>query len=134
MDIKNNFTDVCAFTHKKNSPFVKITDRGILLLNHSFMECAKKQLSDMKYAKYYFSKLNNSIVITFNKDGSPKGSFKITRGKSFSSICATSFLKYYFKDRSEWIGHYEPKLENIPNIGESWVIYLNNKIIKKYED
>lgn len=128
MNIKNDWSDLeFNVKYRKRDPIVRINSRCFMNFNRSFIYKLKKQDAGMTHVIYHFSKLNNAIVFTFTKDCFSPGAMKISGKKTLYS-CAKSFLKYYSIDDPKFIGNYVAKLENIPNIGEAWVIFLNNKI------
>lgn len=132
MNIENDWTDLDVVNveyrnRRHREPIVRITPRGFIVLNIGFIKESKKQTAGMTHVIYHFSKKNNAIVLTFTKDSLSPGAMKIS-GKKTWHLCAKSFLNYYYINDPKFSGSYVAKLENIPNIGEAWVIFLNNKI------
>ena len=112
---------------KISSPIITISSAKTINFNAGFFHHAKEQIHNATYVELRFSKLNNAIVFNFVDTQKNKSSIKLTRSANSvnGSIAAKSFLSYY---GIEGTGKYLAKLEVIPDIDKSWVIYLNNKI------
>jgi len=123
----NDWSDLETFEHtgvKIKIPYVTISKRKTITLSKGFCHYSKNKILDMTHVILSFSKLKNAIVFNFIKNSETLGATKMTR-KGNVSISASAFFNYYFMDISKISGKYIAKLENIPNNGEYWVIYLN---------
>lgn len=109
---------------KTGTPYITITTFKTLNLSAGFVHDAKEQMQDKKYVELRYSKAKNAIVLNF-VDIASRTSFKLTKALHTSnfSISATSFFNHYNITEQ---GRFEAKLENIPKMGQTWVIYLNN--------
>ena len=130
MTSQNEWSDLEVFSHvgaKIGSPQVTISARKSITLSSGFLHHAKNQVSGMSYAILSFSKSKKAIVFSFADNKNLAGSTKITL-KGNAIIAARAFFNYYNIDSEKADGRYIAKLENIPNIGERWVVYLDQKL------
>jgi hypothetical protein len=130
---KDKWSDVETFElvcSKSCTPSVSINTKKSIVLSSAFLHYAKTQMLGMTHAILHFSRSNNAIIFTFTKDDSTPGATKISRLIKLKPTCnarisASAFFKHYSLDVSKYAGRYVAKLEDIPSLGESWVVYLD---------
>lgn len=88
--------------------------------------CKITDINNYNYALLYFDPVKHSIGI-YPSNEREKGSFKITKEKFAASISATSFLKANKIDPKIYHGSYSWTKENIPSVGQLYIINLPNK-------
>jgi len=128
-----NWDDLVLFDNKGvrkvGEPKIRILKGGTFLFNVSLVQKAKLELHT--HAALRYSKRNNAIVFEFLKKDTGQGTLKITQrtkeGKGNSSITSRSFFTINYLDLFDVKGKYAPVQENIPAIGNRWIIYLDEK-------
>ncbi|HZW61277.1 MAG TPA: hypothetical protein VFF04_03560 [Candidatus Babeliales bacterium] len=124
-----NWHDLEPFTGARSrgtKSFISITARKSLTFSTGFIRDAKDQILSNQYVLLFFSKAKNAIVFEFTSNSSEKGALKMS-GTINPSISSRSFFNFYKLD-DKYVGKYIPKLEDIPQRGTRWVIYLDEKI------
>lgn len=128
----NDWSDLDTFKHlgaKIGTPYITISARKTITLSSGFMHQSKEQLSGMTHVVLSFSKAKMAIVFKFTNNELLPGATKISAKygeKGSSSIAARAFFNYYNIDTS-CAARYTARLESIPNLGDCWVVYLNQK-------
>ncbi|HAT9591195.1 TPA: hypothetical protein JBD08_12460 [Legionella pneumophila subsp. pneumophila] len=133
MSFDSDWNDLDRFRHsgaKIGVPYVTLSKRKSITLSAGFVHKAQHQISNSNYVILYFSKSKNAIVFDFTSDKNDSGSIKMSKGSNVN-IAGRSFFNYYMIDADKAEGKYIAKLENIPNIGERWVVYLNDKQLEE---
>lgn len=145
--MKNEWSDLEVFMHvgaKIGKPYIKITPRKSITFSSGFIHHAKTQIFGMTYAVLCFSKTKNAIVFRFTENSDLPGATKISinsgatkkakennissdTAKGNASIAARAFFNYYSIDEKKYAGKYEAVLEDVPNLGKSWVVYLGKR-------
>lgn len=124
-DIVKDWSDIEIFTRKGakiSTPYITISTVKSIVLNCGFLHYAKKQIADSTHVILLYSRSKNVISFNFTRNSQKKGAIKMTI-KSNAHISARSFFNYYSINISE-SKRYEAKLEDIPNMGKLWCIYL----------
>lgn len=112
---------------RQKKPIAAIRIDGVISFCRSFSDAAISELKDNTHVALVFSKKNNAIVLNFtNKKRHPKA-MKVTKRHNIS-FGVKSLFNYYEISHEVYVGKFEVKLENIPNLGKCWVILLNNRI------
>lgn len=111
---------------KISLPYVTISRVGSINLSAGFLHYAENQIDSCGYVELRYSKINNAILFKFTNVATDKITIKLTRPSAAKngSIAAKSFLSYY---NITVTGRFIAKLEEIPQLGKLWVIYLNEQ-------
>jgi hypothetical protein len=123
-----NWDDIEIFQDKGariGQPKVTILEGAQILLNAGFVHTAK--INDKKYAIMGYSDANKAIIFKF-LDKQAKNTLKVVKRGGSASIGTRSFFNFYHLKPETIAGHYIPKHERIPQIGEVWVISLKEKL------
>lgn len=100
---------------------VRISKKTIRLSNH-FMNVIKEKYIN-RNVLLMFSKSNNAIVLRFTDDNN---CLKVRKINKVNTISTINFFKNINIELSKYIGRsYEAIPEQIPNLGEAWVVYLD---------
>lgn len=112
---------------------ITLNKRGVFILRTGFIHKAKLG-KEISHAKLYFSRKNHAVALKFySKDDDAYISFNecvAVHNAALSPckyIAVARFFSFNFIDKSKYVGKYMANLENIPEIGEAWVIYLKEK-------
>lgn len=128
--MKYDWSDLEVFRHtgaKFGVPFVNISEKKTIKLSSGFIHHAKKQIAGMTHVILNFSRANNAIVFKFTEKNGIPGETKISV-RAGSIISAKPFFNYYLIDTKKYAGKHIAVLEDIPGIGESWIVYLDKNI------
>ena len=127
MKKNNDWSDLESFESKgfKTPIYIKISKSKQMIFSSGFMQ-EQDNSEDMQYVKFYFSKLNNAIIFSFTNN-ELKEAYKLSRKpRGFCRVAAIGgFLNSFPIDLLKYVGKYIPQKENIPGIGEAWIIYLD---------
>jgi hypothetical protein len=112
-------------THRKSSCYITISRYKTFMFTVGFMKQYKEQINDLSYIEFYYSASKNTILIKFKNrtDSKDDNTFKINNG----TVSATSFFTSNNIELPKYSGRYVPKYENIPEIGNVFVIDLKAK-------
>lgn len=82
-----------------------------------------------KYVVLFFDKKNKAVGLHFTNDEEEANKFTVIKNKSGygGSIVARSFFKTYNLDPKEYKGRYEWTKQEVPGMGEVFVIELKKK-------
>jgi hypothetical protein len=125
--MKYDWSDIQSFKMKGakiNKPFIHISKRKTFKLSSGFMHYAQKQAAGMTHVVLNYSQANNAIIFQFTTDNGNPNALKISGKKSYL-ISAMPFFNYHNIDAQKYAGRHEAILENIPFIGEAWVVFLD---------
>lgn len=86
-------------------------------------------IANFKYVVLYWDQSNKAIAIHFTNSEDEKNKFKINESKSGygGGIGIKSFLKFYNIDPNIYHGRYEWVKQQLPEIGEVYIIKLKEK-------
>ena len=124
-DIVKDWSDIEKFERlntKITLPYITISPLKAIILSTGFMHYAKKQISNSTHVVLLYSRSKNVILFNFTRNNKEKGALKMTKKRN-AHISGRAFLNYYSINISE-SKRYEAKLEDIPNMGKLWCIYL----------
>lgn len=127
--MKYDWSDIQTFKMKGakiNSPFIHISERKTFKLSSGFIHHAQKQTAGMTHSVLNYSEANNAIIFQFTTETSNPNALKISGKKSFL-ISAMPFFNCYSIDAKKYAGRHEAVLEDIPILGEAWVIFLGKQ-------
>lgn len=136
MSITKNWADLEVFTkvgaQLGRIPFISITKRKEFSISAAFISKTNDFLGENHSVILSYSRLNNAIVFNFlnNKGTECVSGIKITfkqHKQKNGRISAVSFFNYYKINMETVAGKYVPVLEDIPNIGTRWIIYIRGK-------
>ena len=125
---QEKWDDVVIFKAKGariGEPKVTILKSAQILLNAGFVHSAG--IDGEKYAIMGYSDANKAIIFQFS-DKQAENSLKIVKRSGSASIGTRSFFNFYFLKPKEIAGHYIPKKEKLPKVGEVWIISLKEKL------
>lgn len=133
-----NWNDLilCSSCDKTKTNFISIYKNGTLIFSMAFFRELEKN-NEYKYVKVYYSPSNTSIVFDFFENYE-EGALKISRKQTKNgfercrSISISSLLTL-LNNPAFFCKRYIPILENIPNLGKKWVIYLNKPAETKHD-
>jgi len=131
----SNWDDIEIFEnrlHRNLLAYITISKNNFFVLSKGFISREEKNIGVKRYVIFAYSKNNNAIVFKFVSD-EMAGGFKLTykRNKNeMQNACANldKFFKYHDLAIENIKGRYIPKLEEINNNGNFWVISLNKKL------
>lgn len=107
------------------TPKITILDSSQILLNSAFVHTAK--IGDKKYVIMGYSDANKAIIFKFS-DKQAKNTLKVVKRGGSASIGTRSFFNFYHLKPDVIAGHYIPKHERVPQMGEVWFISLKEKL------
>ena len=126
-----NWDDLEVFTSKGaklKDARITITENCAFMLNAGF--CHRADVIEKSHVVVSYSPQNKAIVFQFTSDGSAVGALKLIQRSGGASFGSRSFFSYYFLDPNEVAGKYEPVKKKIPNLGETWIINLDEKLLE----
>lgn len=106
-----------------------IRKNGSITLNKTCSDTIISDIKDNNYVALSFSRKNNAIVLKFVNNKEHPAVMKLTKNH-IVTFGAKSLFNYFKITFYEYIGKYELKIEDIPNLGKRWVILLNNRVVK----
>lgn len=125
----NDFKLFTKWTRHGNKPFFSLSKGGSIIFSRAFS--TDHEIEKYKFVLIGFSQNNKAIAIKFESDVKIDAK-KLTKckyrwGFQFSAsivglVKKHPVIKNYLGNR------YNPKLETIPNFGECFVIYLEEKL------
>lgn len=133
--MKYDWSDIKTFEEKgsrAHKSFITISERNSITLSSGFVRQAEQQILNMTHVVLGFSEANNAIIFHFiNDDNSPEA-LKISptpdvKKKGNSTIASKSFFSYFSIDAKKYAGKYEAFLEDVPNLGKTWVVFLKKR-------
>jgi hypothetical protein len=84
-------------------------------------------IKDFKFAVLFYDKSVNAIGIKFTNDENEKNGFSIVKSDNYGgNIVSRSFFKAHNIDTVKYHGRYNWKNVDLENIGEIFVIELDN--------
>lgn len=125
----HSWKDLNVFKHRNVKILESIisissTDKNKLLSFKGGFINSDDSLAHKKSFNILYSLSKHAIVFDFLDDES--GIFSFTPRNNYA-VSLRSFLNFYNIDPDVIKGDYRPKLENIPNLGRRWVIFLKHK-------
>jgi hypothetical protein len=127
--ISNKWEDLEIFTSKGarvKDVRVTITKESAILFNAGL--CHRALLNKQTHVKIAYSAQNKAIAFKFTTDANDKGALKLVQRGGSATVGTRSFFTYNQLDINGIAGHYEPVSEDIPQLGEAWVIRLDKKL------
>ncbi len=126
---QENWGDIKIFEAKGariGEPKVNILASAQILFNAGFVHTAN--ISDKTHVILGYSAANRAIIFQFTSDGQAPGALTIVKRSGGASVGTRSFFNYYFLKPRAVAGHYIPKKEKLPKIGDAWIIMLDDKL------
>jgi len=126
---QGTWDDIQVFTAKGariGEPKVTILETAQILFNAAFVHLA--DISKKTHVVLGYSAANRAIIVQFTSDEQAPGALKIVKRSGGASVGTRSFFNFYFLKPRGLAGHYSPKKERIPRIGDAWVIMLDDRL------
>ena len=103
---------------------IALNKSGLIRLSPGFRR--DSDTIKFNYVVLFYDSDNKAVAFKFT-NASQEGALKVTKDKSGATISATSFMKANKLDQSKYLGRYIWKKQNIPDIGEVFIIELIEK-------
>lgn len=115
-------------TKSSQFKYVKISKNGQVSFSNAFCESIKHQIEYSDRILIQISSSNKAVVFKFinSDDKWDAPSWAFTKKNGWYGIQSKSFNHVFMNHE----GCYLPVLEDIPHLGECWVIYLDNPIFR----
>lgn len=122
----NDLETITANTVKRTSPFISISNNGVITFNSGFLNQPSFDVTQSTHVIYSYSKEEDAIVFEFTDDKSVAGARKMC-GKG-GVISGRALFSTYKMDLSAIAGRYEPSYEDVGEKGMCWVLRFAQKI------
>lgn len=110
---------------RTTNPYViSISRHGAATFYSGFVSKYNDLIFSKNHALLYRSKSNNAIIVRFIGE-EKECSLKLTKNGPNIIFAMRSFINKFSYDLEKLIGRYVPYVENIPNLGNCFVIKLN---------
>ncbi len=103
---------------------IAIHNSGIIRLSSQF--CRLLNIEKFQYVVLFYDKVNRAIAIKFTNNDE-EGRLKITKDRTAASISGKAFMTANKLNLRSYFGRYDWEKQNIPNIGEVFIIKLGKK-------
>ena len=115
------------YKQKNREPIITISKNGVFYLSCKFV----LEYDVKNYCELHYSRLQRAIIIKFSDEKIEHSSLKVCKFRKSSTIAAISFLKNFDLLKYKASFRYLPISETVIEIGEVFVIYLDEMIVNK---